>query len=92
MTPKAERSRVTMDEVIRWCRVHHYPLVFVENVVDVAGWEKFPQWLDEMKKLDYHYKLVSFNAMFAPAYPPVPQSRDRLYICLWKKGNPEPRL
>jgi DNA (cytosine-5)-methyltransferase 1 len=42
-----------------------------------------------MHLLGYKHKCVYLNSMFCH---PTPQSRDRMYIVFWKKGNKEPDL
>lgn len=91
-----ERSRVTMEDVIRFTAHHRYEVVMVENVVEVVRWDDtaeggmcFPQWIAEIVKLGYRFKLVSLNSMVCW---PTPQSRDRLYVMFWKVGNPAPDL
>lgn len=87
--PAAERSRATMWDVPRFAERHRYQLVIVENVVEVTRWEPFDAWLLSMTSLGYEYQLVSLNSMVAH---PTPQSRDRLYIVFWRKGNRAPDL
>ncbi|MFE0027070.1 DNA cytosine methyltransferase [Amycolatopsis sp. NPDC059021] len=90
----AERSRATMWDVPRFAEAHRYDVVIVENVVDAAKWAPFRAWLMAMDSYGYHHKLVSLNSMHAPAIaaPRAPQSRDRLYVVFWRKGNPAPDL
>jgi DNA (cytosine-5)-methyltransferase 1 len=87
--PKFERSRATMRDVPRYAEYHHYPAIILENVVEATRWPLFHHWLKEMELLDYKWRIVSFNSMFAH---PTPQSRDRIYIVFWKKGNRTPNL
>jgi len=42
-----------------------------------------------MTDLDYKHQPVYFNSMFAH---PTPQSRDRMYVVFWRKGNKAPNL
>jgi DNA (cytosine-5)-methyltransferase 1 len=96
--PFIERSRATMWDVYRWANAkceqgHPFQLIFVENVTKVLLWRDYQRWLQEMTNLDYRFRTISFNSMFAPAFPsPVPQSRDRWYTVFWRKGNPAPDL
>ena len=93
--PAAERSRATMWDVPRFAERHHYQLVFVENVVEVAKWAPFDAWLQAMDSLGYRHKLLSLNSMVAeppPGFARAPQSRDRLYVVFWREGNPAPDL
>jgi DNA (cytosine-5)-methyltransferase 1 len=87
--PAAERSRCTMWDPLRFAEVHHYPLIILENVVDIRRWVMFEAWLHAWKSLDYAWEFVYFNSQFAH---PTPQSRDRLYVVLWKRKNRKPDL
>lgn len=98
--PAAERSRATAWDVVRFAEVHRYNAIIVENVVDFRKWRLFPEWLRALQKLGYDWQVVYINAMFAHMRPSVdmavgdfvPQSRDRMFIVLWRKGLPEPDL
>lgn len=91
--PAAERSRATMFDVVRFAEHHEFEVILVENVVDVTGWVLFEEWLLMMQKLGYRHEVICYNSMFAPPDPfPVPQSRNRVYIAFWKKGNRTPDL
>lgn len=85
----AERSRATMWDVPRFAEYHQYELIVVENVVEARQWVMWDAWIHAMQSLGYAYRCVYFNAMFAL---PAPQSRDRLYVVFWKKGNTAPNL
>lgn len=87
--PSEERSRATMWDVVRFAEVHRYNLIIVENVVDAYKWELWDAWLLAMISLGYEHKVVYFNSMFAH---PTPQSRDRMYVVFWRKGNKAPNL
>lgn len=87
----AIRSRATMHDIPRFAEVHHYPIIMTENVVEVAAWPLFKGWLMQMDSLDYNHKILSMNSMHAQAFGEgAPQSRDRVYIVFWKKGNRTP--
>ncbi|MEU4801202.1 DNA cytosine methyltransferase [Actinosynnema sp. NPDC023587] len=90
----AERSRATMWDVPRFAEVHRYDAVIVENVVDAAAWPPFRAWLMAMDSYGYDHHVVFLNSMHAPAIaaPRAPQSRDRMYVVFWRKGNPRPDL
>ncbi|MVM36058.1 DNA cytosine methyltransferase [Spirosoma sp. HMF4905] len=93
--PSAIRSRATMWDVPRFAEIHRYEFVIVENVVDVRMWELFDPWLKTMHALGYLHECVYLNAMFAHDMSGrkfAPQSRDRIYIVFWKKGNKKPDL
>lgn len=86
--PNEERSRATMREVIEFTAYHRYKLVVVENVTEIRYWPHYPEWLKAMQDLGYDYKEVFLNS----AHVGVPQSRDRIYVCFWLKGNKKPDL
>jgi DNA (cytosine-5)-methyltransferase 1 len=87
--PAAERSRATMWDVPRFAEFHRYDTITVENVTDIRHWEPYSAWLQAMHCLGYLHREVFLNSMFAH---PTPQSRDRIYIVFWKKGNRAPNL
>lgn len=87
----AERSRATMWDVPRWTEAHDYSAIVVENVVEAVKWVPFRGWLLAMDSLGYDHEILSINSMHAQAAGlPAPQSRDRLYIVFWRKGNHRP--
>ncbi len=89
----AERSRATMWDVVRFSEYHLYEAVIVENVVDVYHWPPFRSWLLAMESLGYLHETVWLNSMHAQlGGPGAPQSRDRIYIVFWRKGNRRPAL
>lgn len=87
--PEEERSRATMWDVPRFAEFHDYEIIIVENVVDARYWVMWDAWLMAMHSLGYDHKCVYFNSMF---FHPCPQSRDRMYVVFWKKGNNAPDL
>ena len=87
--PAAERSRATMWDVPRFAEIHDYNLIIAENVVEARQWIMWDAWLHAMSNLGYNHKCVYLNSMHTH---PVPQSRDRMYIVFWKKGNKAPDL
>lgn len=87
----AQRSRATMYDVPRFAEVHEYEAIMTENVVEVTAWKPFRGWLQSMSDLGYEHKILSLNSMHAQAFGPgAPQSRDRVYIVFWRKGNRAP--
>lgn len=87
----AERSRATMWDVVRFSEHHRYSHVIVENVVEAAQWLPFPAWLTAMESLGYAHHIVYLNSMHAQRLGlPAPQSRDRIYVNFWRKGNRRP--
>lgn len=89
LDPSAERSRATMWDVPRFAEYHKYNIIIVENVVDARKWVQFPAWLMAMDLLGYNHKAIYHNSMH---HHPTPQSRDRMYVIFWRKGNPAPDL
>lgn len=87
--PAAERSRATMWDVPRFAEYHKYNAIIVENVVDARKWVMFDAWLLAMHSLGYNHQCVYLNSMHCH---PTPQSRDRMYVVFWKKGNKAPML
>lgn len=88
--PSTERSRATMWDVCRFAEYHQYNAIIVENVVEAkTRWPLFDVWLMAMHKLGYDHKCVYLNSMHCH---PTPQSRDRMYVVFWRKGNKAPNL
>lgn len=87
--PAEVRSRATMWDVPRFAEFHDYDVVVVENVVDARRWVMYEAWLHAMHALGYRHRALYLNSMHAH---PTPQSRDRMYVVFWKKGNRAPDL
>lgn len=88
-----ERSRATMWDIPRFAEHHLYRAVIVENVVEAAKWPPFRAWLMAMDAIGYEHELVCHNSMHAQmAGLPAPQSRDRLYVVFWRRGDKRPDL
>lgn len=87
--PSEERSRATMWDVPRFAEVHRYELIIVENVIDARAWVLWDAWLHAMQALGYDWQCVYLNSMICW---PTPQSRDRLYVVFWRRGNRAPDL
>jgi DNA (cytosine-5)-methyltransferase 1 len=89
----AIRSRATMWDVPRFAEYHMYKAIIIENVVDAFRWVQFPAWLMAMESLGYDHEIAWVNSMHAQALgDPAPQSRDRMYVVFWRKGNTKPNL
>jgi DNA (cytosine-5)-methyltransferase 1 len=95
-----DRSRATMWDVVRFAeqkilKGRPYKAIIVENVVDAYRWGYgddgglFVAWLQAMTALGYVSEIVWLNSMFCP---PTPQSRDRMYVVFWRKGQRRPDL
>ena len=89
LDPAAERSRATMWDVCRFAEFHNYNAIIVENVIDARNWVMFDAWLHAMNSLGYKHQCVYLNSMHCH---PTPQSRDRMYVVFWKRGNKTPVL
>lgn len=89
LDPAAERSRATMWDVPRFAEYHQYQFIVVENVVDARKWVMWDAWLMAMHCLGYQHRCVYHNSQH---HHPTPQSRDRMYVVFWKKGNRAPDL
>jgi DNA (cytosine-5)-methyltransferase 1 len=89
----AIRSRATMWDVPRFAEYHQYRAIIIENVVDAYRWVQFPAWLLAMELLGYEHEIAWVNSMHAQALgDPAPQSRDRMYVVFWRKGERKPNL
>ncbi len=85
----AERSRMTMWDVVRFTEFHRYDAIIVENVIEARLWEPFDEWFGKICLLGYQGQIVYFNSQFAL---PTPQSRDRMYVVFWRNGLAPPML
>jgi DNA (cytosine-5)-methyltransferase 1 len=90
----AERSRATMWDVPRFAEYHRYRYVIVENVVDARFWIMYDAWIAAMTAMNYDHEVVYLNSMHAgsPVAAPAPQSRDRMYVVFWQRGEQRPDL
>jgi DNA (cytosine-5)-methyltransferase 1 len=84
------RSRLLMEEVPRYLRAmaeRGEPVLvgMVENVIQCRMWAEWDRWINEIKKIGYHVRIIAFNSMHArPVRAPwAPQSRDRLFVAYW---------
>jgi DNA (cytosine-5)-methyltransferase 1 len=94
-TAIVQRSRLLMFDVLRFAEHHRYSAMVIENVVDIATNPKYADawslWKKSLRNLGYAFRVVSLNSMHAQAHgDPAPQSRDRLYVVCWLKGNRAP--
>lgn len=89
----AVRSRATMWDVLRFAEVHRYRAIITENVVDAARWELMPAWRMGLANLGYEHRFVFLNSAHAQRFgAPAPQSRDRMYVVAWRRGERAPDL
>lgn len=89
-----ERSRATMMTVLATAEAKRYPIVIVENVVEVTGWEMFEVWLAGFTALGYEHQILSVSAahVWSETNAPAPQWRDRIYFVFYLKGIPFPDI
>ncbi len=98
LSPDTLRSRATMWTPVHWASVHRHDFVIVENVVEIHYWPEFEAWLREWDRMGYDHARVYVNGMFVHGLTDdrvsfsMPQSRDRIYVVFWRKGNPAPNL
>lgn len=91
----SERSRVTMVCPLLYAQRHRPDHVVIENVVEAAQWgpnrdgTQFRDWLNRWATAGYQHEVLFLNSGF---FPPVPQSRDRMYVVFWRKGLRRPDL
>lgn len=87
-----ERSRATMMTVLGMAEAKRYPIVIVENVVEVADWEMFEVWLAGFAALGYEHQILSVSAahIWSETNRPAPQWRDRVYFVFYQRGIPFP--
>jgi DNA (cytosine-5)-methyltransferase 1 len=71
-----------MWDVGRFAEQMRYSAIVVENVVEATKWSGWSHWLGWLTDLGYEHRVLSHNSM----HHTVPQSRDRIYVVLWRKG------
>ncbi len=89
-----ERSRATMMTVLGMAEAKRYPIVIVENVVEVTDWEMFDVWLAGFAALGYDHQILNVSAahIWSPTNAPAPQWRDRIYFVFYLQGIPFPDI
>lgn len=98
---RSERDRATANCVLHYAEAHHPLVILIECTTELQSWgylvpgskkigdgTTYRWWLNEFVKLGYRYRELYLNSMFFD----VPQSRDRLYICMWDTVLPAPDL
>lgn len=98
---RSERDRATANCVLHYAQAHHPLVILIECTTELQSWgylvpgskkigdgTTYRWWLSEFVKLGYRYRELYLNSMFFG----VPQSRDRLYICMWDAMLPSPDL
>ena len=90
----SERSRVTAICPILYAEKHRPDYVVVENVVQFLAWgpaqdgSQYRDWLRRWENMGYDHEALFLNSGFFGC----PQSRDRVYIVLWRRGLRRPDL
>ncbi|MUL47584.1 DNA cytosine methyltransferase [Mycobacterium sp. CBMA293] len=98
---KSERDRATANCVLHYAAVHHPRLILIECTTELSSWgplvpgkkkvgdgSTYRWWLKQFELLGYKYRVLYLNSQFFG----VGQSRDRLYIAMWKAHIPTPNL
>lgn len=89
----AVKSRATMWDLLRFTEYHQYRAIVFENVPDIMRWVMLPAWLTAWDNLGYVVRWVFANSMHAQgAGDPAPQSRNRAYALITRKGDRKPNL
>lgn len=84
---EAERSRLLMDEVIRYLEAMWMlgqPVLggVIENVIEAYYWHRFTAFVRWFEDYGYNVWVIPFNSMHAEPVRTLkcPQTRDRMYI------------
>jgi DNA (cytosine-5)-methyltransferase 1 len=84
-TRKAEISRETAFEVVRFAAALKPRWVVVENVIQMKQWRRYQEWLTKMCAFGYKHSEQVLNA----ADFGVRQTRKRLFILFSKESQPQ---
>lgn len=93
-----DHTRATFGDIMRATEVHHYEMIFIENVPDVIWrWELLDWWclgFTSFMRPRYRLTVVSADSahLSGPDFEAVPQHRRRLYLLLVREDIPEPEL
>jgi DNA (cytosine-5)-methyltransferase 1 len=80
-----EQSRSTAFQVLRFAKAFQPEWIVMENVTEMASWDKHPKLVDALEKLGYDCKSHTVNAQRLG----VPQSRKRLFLLCSRSSVPE---
>ncbi len=80
---RSEDSRMTAFEVLRYAKALEPRWIVVENVTHMRPWERYGEFLEELKGSYKTAELVLNAADFG-----VPQSRKRLFILCDREADP----
>jgi len=84
---RSEASNMTAFQVNRFAKVFQPRWIVVENVIQMRRWERYQEWLKDLRGLGYQCREQMVNA----ADFGVPQSRKRLFI-LAERGRVPPEI
>ena len=83
--PRSEESRATAMQLLRYARVFEPRWMVLENVVHMRPWSRYPELIEQIKKLGYNVREQVIDA----SHFGVPQSRRRLFILCDKEQRPD---
>lgn len=84
----SEESRLTAFELIKFAVEFKPTWIVIENVVQMATWERYDEWKEQLYLLGYK---VSENKLNSKDFG-VPQSRKRLFVLCSLLGEPKLKL
>lgn len=83
--PRCEASRATAFQIVRFAKVLKPRWIVVENVMQMRNWQRFEEWIEQLRLLGYQIDMDVLDAQFHS----TPQSRRRLFVIadLYDKPN-----
>lgn len=82
--PRCEASRATAFEVVRYAKVLRPRWIVVENVIQMADWARFQEWMTKIISLGYKTRTLVVNSQDFG----TPQSRKRLLVLCDREAEP----
>jgi DNA (cytosine-5)-methyltransferase 1 len=82
---RSEESKMTAFQVIRFAQELNSRWIVVENVVSMRKWDRYAEFIKQLKELGYKVRQQILNA----ADFGVPQKRRRLFIICDKERTPD---
>lgn len=82
--PRCDISRNTAFEVVRFARALTPRWIIVENVLQMQKWERFNEWIDQLKDIGYKTDFGILDSQ----YFGTPQSRRRLFVVADLEATP----